>query len=67
MPIYEYKCQKCGHKFEELVLGSEEIKCPRCGSKRLKKLLSSFSVYRNTGSSNDSGSCSSGVCPIHKE
>ena len=33
MPIYEYRCKKCGYKFEELVLpGEEEPKvCPKCG------------------------------------
>ena len=25
MPLFEYKCQKCGHKFEKLVFGEEEI------------------------------------------
>ena len=33
MPIYEYGCKKCGHKFEELVMaGSGPAKCPKCGS-----------------------------------
>lgn len=44
MPLYEYKCQKCGHKFERLVFGEEEIKCPKCNTKELKKLFSSFSL-----------------------
>ena len=32
MPIYEYKCQKCGYKFEELVIEEKETKCPKCNS-----------------------------------
>ena len=37
MPIYEYKCQDCGTKFEKLVRRSEgpELECPSCGQKHL--------------------------------
>ncbi len=35
MPTYEYKCDKCGHVFEELQSMNDEplTKCPKCGSK----------------------------------
>ena len=35
MPTYEYKCSKCGHKFEKLQRFSEAPvkKCPKCGGK----------------------------------
>ena len=41
MPIFEYKCEKCGHIFEVLELGGGEKKreCPQCGSTEIKKLL----------------------------
>ena len=41
MPIYEYKCQKCGHDLETLQQVSEPplTTCPECGGE-LKKLLS---------------------------
>jgi putative FmdB family regulatory protein len=33
MPIYEYKCQSCGHEFEELVsVGGPAPACPTCQS-----------------------------------
>lgn len=40
MPIYEYKCEKCG-KFEFLHGAGEEalVQCPKCGSP-VKKLIS---------------------------
>lgn len=63
MPIYEYKCQKCGHKFEKLVFGKEKIKCPKCGSTSLHKLFSTFSSSVKSGSHN-SKSCQGGVCDI---
>jgi putative FmdB family regulatory protein len=32
MPIYEFRCMSCDHKFDELCgYGEEYIKCPMCG------------------------------------
>src|SRR5438477_895505 len=34
MPIYEYQCKKCGHRFEKLHQSFSEArvkKCPECG------------------------------------
>ncbi len=43
MPIYEYKCEACGHVFESLQKISESplVECPDCGKDTLKKLISS--------------------------
>jgi len=43
MPIYEYKCEACGHVFESLQKISESplVECPKCGKEALKKLISS--------------------------
>lgn len=40
MPIYEYKCPKCGKDFEELVFGDETPACPECGAGNAERLLS---------------------------
>lgn len=42
MPIYEYKCGKCGHDFETLQRISDAplTECPACGEPALKKLVS---------------------------
>jgi len=64
MPIYEYQCQKCDYKFEELVRGDREIKCPKCKSSDIKKLLSSFSTLKKSGISSDSNSCPTGTCNL---
>ena len=42
MPIYEYKCDDCGHQFEAIQKFSEQplSDCPQCGKPALKKLLS---------------------------
>jgi len=45
MPIYEYRCQSCGHRYEKLQKFSDPPckKCPRCGGP-LKKLISSPAI-----------------------
>ena len=42
MPIYEYRCGKCGHEQEFLQKISERpiAKCPACGSAKFQKQLS---------------------------
>jgi putative FmdB family regulatory protein len=46
MPIYEYRCGKCGHCFEQILAVSAkepEIVCPRCGDSKTEKVMSTFS------------------------
>jgi putative FmdB family regulatory protein len=42
MPIYEYRCEVCGHQEEFLQKVSEPpiAACPACGKKKFRKLLS---------------------------
>lgn len=42
MPIYEYKCDDCGHRLEKLQKISDDpvITCPACGNDSLRKLVS---------------------------
>ncbi|MCP4143824.1 MAG: zinc ribbon domain-containing protein [bacterium] len=53
MPMYEFKCDKCNHVFEELLTSNELQKeipeCPECGSKKTKKQVSSFSPGFDSG------------------
>ena len=46
MPIYEYRCTKCGHEFEKLVrLGVLNPMCPICEGLTEKKVSAcSFSL-----------------------
>ncbi|HEY8549946.1 MAG TPA: zinc ribbon domain-containing protein [Vicinamibacterales bacterium] len=44
MPIYEYRCSECDHRFETLVRGSANPSCPRCESTSLVRELSVFAV-----------------------
>ena len=42
MPIYEYRCQSCGHELERLQRLSDPVltDCPGCGKAQLKRLIS---------------------------
>ena len=59
MPIFEYVCAECGHKFEKLVLSASrarEIQCPECASKAVNKAISLFGMASSSGSLNLGGS-----------
>ena len=46
MPIFEYRCGKCGREFEELESVANRDKpreCPACGA-RVKRMISTFSA-----------------------
>jgi putative FmdB family regulatory protein len=60
MPIYEYNCEKCNHRFDALQKMGEdgkELKCPKCGAHNPAKVFSTFASGDN--SSKSSSSCSS--------
>ena len=46
MPIHEYACNGCGHRFELLLLPSLETRaeCPACHGQELERLTSGFAV-----------------------
>jgi putative FmdB family regulatory protein len=63
MPIYEYKCDDCGTKFEKLVRRSSdvpELTCPQCGEKHLHQELSTFAAHASSGKSAQGPMCPSG-------
>jgi putative FmdB family regulatory protein len=67
MPIYEYACTACDHRFEELVSasGSTLVACPRCSSGDVEKLLSVFAstaIGRDEPRSSGGGGCCGGSC-----
>jgi putative FmdB family regulatory protein len=44
MPIYEFECEECGARFEDLVAAdAAPAACAACGSLRTRRLLSSVS------------------------
>lgn len=72
MPIYEYQCTACGHRFEKLMSSSsvKDPACPGCGQPT-KKQLSTFAAKVEGsccgGSDHNAGGscCSGGSCGCH--
>lgn len=66
MPVYEFRCEKCGEKYEALCRmgeGASSQVCPNCGSKEVKKLFSRFRAMGTDGGGKSScSSCSSTSC-----
>lgn len=41
MPLYEFECEQCGSRFEELIGVEMAVPaCSRCGSERVRRRLS---------------------------
>jgi putative FmdB family regulatory protein len=40
VPLYEFDCQACGARFEELVAPGGTAACPACGNERVTRAFS---------------------------
>lgn len=53
MPTYEYKCDACGHLFEQFqsIMAKPLKKCPGCGKPKLKRLLGTGAglIFKGSG------------------
>ena len=51
MPLYEYKCVKCGHRFEKIesVSASTTKKCPKCGAKGERMIAAPAIQFKGSG------------------
>src|SRR6266566_591929 len=52
MPLYEYQCEACGHRFEKIQKFSDPLveECPNCGQQQVHKLVSSPAIqFKGTG------------------
>jgi putative FmdB family regulatory protein len=51
MPLYEYECKKCGHRFEKIQKFSDKMvkKCPECGG-QVEQMISAPAVqFKGSG------------------
>ena len=65
MPLFEFQCKTCGHRFEALVIGSRQPLCPQCESAELDKQFSTFGCGSSSsgfagGTSSRGPSCAPG-------
>jgi len=53
MPTYEYKCENCGHLFEQFQsITSKPLRvCPQCGENKLNRLIGAGSgiIFKGSG------------------
>ncbi|MBV8050312.1 MAG: zinc ribbon domain-containing protein [Acidobacteriaceae bacterium] len=51
MPLYEYKCKKCGHRFERIQKFSDPHvkKCPKCGGPVEQVLTAPAVQFKGSG------------------
>jgi putative FmdB family regulatory protein len=68
MPIYEYHCGKCHHRFEALVKNSKaKVSCAKCHSKKTTRKYAVFGL--NFGAAPEAGftglcHCGAGGCAV---
>ena len=58
MPIYDFKCKKCGKVSELLVRSadSQDVSCPDCGNSNMERLISSSYLVK-MGSPSSGATC----------
>lgn len=51
MPLFEYKCRKCGHRFEKIekYTASAVKTCPKCGAKAERQLAAPAIQFKGSG------------------
>ncbi|MEO8025387.1 MAG: zinc ribbon domain-containing protein [Bryobacteraceae bacterium] len=66
MPIFEYVCEDCGSKFEQLIRNGASAACPTCGpNAKLRTEHSTFAAKVSSGGSasrSEMPSCPGGMC-----
>lgn len=68
MPIYEYQCRHCGHRFEYLVLPTTPAaKCPACKKKNLEQLISMFAASSESTKKANFADAKKRASVVHKE
>jgi putative FmdB family regulatory protein len=60
MPLYEFRCEKCGREFEELIRSAEQeaaLRCPACDAARLVRKPSVFAAHAASAPLPRAGGC----------
>jgi putative FmdB family regulatory protein len=65
MPLYEYRCEDCGHKFElrrPIQASDDPAECPNCASSESERQVSLFISFSKGGANTESlgGGCGCG-------
>jgi len=59
MPIYDFACADCGHRFEQMceMSAAAQLKCPSCGSSTVNKLVSMPGLIRTADRAQGGQTC----------
>jgi putative FmdB family regulatory protein len=69
MPIYEFECNACGHRYSQLFrrMSSSDEKldapCPACQSSDTRRVVSSFALHGGSGSAGVESAGSENAAP----
>lgn len=60
MPIFEYRCEECGHRFDAFFRHADDadtnrLVCGKCGSEKVRKLFSVIGLGGMDRGSNSDG------------
>lgn len=59
MPIYEFRCEACGERFDRLVRSAGQvpagIACPACESSEVRRLISAPAIHTGGGAGESRG------------
>lgn len=66
MPMFEFECTDCNHRFEELVFSSSKVvdKCPKCEGSKIKKLVSAGAIRSESSSPSAGCGSSAPACSV---
>jgi len=62
MPLLRYKCEDCGHVFEELTTSDKKVACPACASANTVRYYQGKCSFGRQSGKGDGGGCSGGSC-----
>jgi len=61
MPLLRFKCEDCGHVFEELTTSDKKVACPVCKSANTARYYQGKCSFGSQGGKGGGG-CSGGSC-----
>lgn len=64
MPMLDYQCAACAHRFTELVtMGKEDqVRCENCGSDQLRRVYQGKCLFGSGSQHGGGGGCSGKSC-----
>ncbi len=71
MPLYDFRCEECGARFERRLSFSQSdtaVACPTCASQQTRRLLSAVAVLgvgSSAGAAEGGGCGCGGACSCH--